>query len=81
MAWYALWKWFSPWRKTPYVNYIESYKQTLAQQWWDSLTPEEQEEERRLYQENKKRREENIARAWQSILNIYAGIANRAERW
>lgn len=27
MAYYSLWKWFSPWRKTKYTNYIYYYKE------------------------------------------------------
>ena len=45
MAWYALYKWFIPWRKTPYVDYISWYKQNLYNEWFTSLSDEEQKEE------------------------------------
>ena len=41
MAWYALYKWFSPWRKTPYSNYVDWYKKYLHRVWFQSLTEEE----------------------------------------
>ena len=54
MAWYSLYKWFSPWRKTPYSNYVDWYKKYLHRMWFNSLTEEEkkayldkQEEDRR----------------------------------
>ena len=40
MAWYALYKWFIPWRKTPYVNYISWYKKYLYDEWFKSLSEE-----------------------------------------
>ena len=42
MAWYALYKWFRPWRKAPYVNRIQQYKELLERQWYESLSPVEQ---------------------------------------
>lgn len=42
MAWYALYKWFRSWRKTPYVNRIQQYKELQKQQEFESMSPVEQ---------------------------------------
>lgn len=49
MAWYTLYKWFSPFRKTPYVNQIYLYRQHLFDEWFDGLT----DEQRAIYLKNK----------------------------
>ena len=59
MAWYALYKWFIPWRKTPYMNYISWYKKYLYDEWFKSLSEEEKKAEldriQRIKEREKKR--------------------------
>ena len=56
MAWYALYKWFSPWRTIHYSNYIEWYKRYLHREWLLSLTPEEKEENYKKQEEARRKR-------------------------
>lgn len=46
MAWYALYKWFRPFRRAPYYNFVVLYKTYLYDEWFKSLTDVEQEQER-----------------------------------
>lgn len=57
MAWYALYKWFIPWRKIPYTNWIKWYRKHLYSEWFKSLTDVEQKTE---LERQQKIREENI---------------------
>lgn len=41
MAFYALYKWYSPWSKRGYPNMIAWYRRKLYEEWLDSLPPEE----------------------------------------
>lgn len=45
MAWYALYKWFRPWRKIPYVNMIQMYRKHLYDEWYNSLSDEDKKKE------------------------------------
>lgn len=65
MAWYALYKWFAPFRKTPYTDWNVWYSNKLYNDWFQSLTSDEQEKiktirERRKV-ERKKRAEQSLA--------------------
>ena len=55
MGWYSLWKWFAPWRKTPYLDAI----------WWfDNYvwnTPEKR-TEREIKRANERRKSVQIAK-------------------
>lgn len=51
IGWYALYKWFRPWRKVPYVDYVRWYNDLLELQWLATLTPEQ----RKRYEEKKER--------------------------
>lgn len=42
MAWYALYKWFSTFRKQPAFNWISWYRGYLYKEWFDSLSEEDQ---------------------------------------
>lgn len=63
MAWFALYKWFIPWRKTPYINLISWYKRYLYDMWYESLSEDNKVRERERVQklENKRIREGEIA--------------------
>lgn len=58
MGWYSVYKWFRPWSKLPYTNYIRWYNELLEQKYIDSLTPEQQKE----YYANKKKEHDAIIR-------------------
>ena len=57
MAWYSLYLWFSPWRKTPYRNMIHWYKLYLHEQWFNSLSDEDKKKVV-AYRERKKREDQ-----------------------
>lgn len=71
MAWYALYKWFIPWRKTPYVDYIRWYKQYLYDEWFTSLSEEERKEELKRIEEIKEKRELRAKMALKTLNEIF----------
>lgn len=77
MAWYALYKWFIPWRKTPYINWIIWYKRHLYDEWFDNLPGDEQKaelERQKMIREKRKRDGEILLSRlmmMRSILNEY----------
>lgn len=56
MAWYALYKWFIPWRKTAYTNWISWYKRYLYNEWFNSLSEDGKKTELDRQQEIKEKR-------------------------
>jgi len=71
MAFYALYKWFSRFRKAPYTNMIRMYKNYLYSEWYNSLTEEERqkEDERVLAYREKRDREFKMTMAKFHMLN------------
>lgn len=59
MAWYALYKWFIPWRKIPYTNWIKWYRKHLYSEWFKSLTDVEQKTELERQQKIREERKHN----------------------
>lgn len=57
MAWYSLYRWFQPWRKTYYTNYVEWYKKELHRLWFESLSEEEQKEYKQKQEELRRKRQ------------------------
>jgi len=76
MAWYALWKWFIPWRKIRYTNWQRFYKNYLYDEWFNSLSDEDKDKENRriLYDKMKRTRDIEISllrlKAMTDTLNI-----------
>ena len=68
MGWYALYKWFIQFRRIPYINYINSYRKFLYEEWFRSLSNKEQEAElirqQELKEKKKKDSEMVLARLW-----------------
>lgn len=62
MAWYALYKWFIPFRLKPYTNWVSWYKSYLHEQWFESLSDEDKQKvlefRKRKEEENKRKTEE-----------------------
>ena len=72
MAWYALYKWFIPWRKTPYMNYISWYKKYLYDEWFKSLSEEEKKAELDRIQRIKEREKKRTETARKAINEIFS---------
>lgn len=72
MVWYALYKWFIPWRKTPYMNYISWYKQILYDEWFESLPEEEKKDELDRIQRIKEREKHRMEMAFKTINKVFS---------
>lgn len=70
MAWYALYKWFIPWRKTKYVNRINEYKVYLYDTWFKSLSEEDQQKELDRIEEIRLRRKRDAEQTLRTISTI-----------
>lgn len=75
MAWYKLYLWSKPWRKSPMYNCISWYKGVLYKEWYNNLTPEQREEWDRLVEEDKRKKKEESDRAWAAICGMYSWIS------
>ena len=62
MAWYSLYKWFSTFRKIPYINCIAWYKNYLYTEWFNGLTEEEQEKEKLRIRKIKEKEDKDFQR-------------------
>lgn len=77
MAWYALYKWFIPWRKTPYINWINWYKRHLYDEWFSHLSEYEQKAELERQQRIKEKRKHDGAIALARLEMIFS-VMNEA---
>ncbi len=66
MAWYALYKWFSSFRKTPCINQINVYRHHLFNKWYSNLTKEQKER----YKRNKERKEQEDLKRFEELLHL-----------
>ena len=76
MAWYSLYKWFSPWRKTPYSNYVDWYKKYLHITWFNSLT----EEEKKTYLDKQEEARRKRRMALNQLMMVPTLISNTTGR-
>ena len=60
MAWFALYKWFSKFRKTPYTNYITVYKCKLYDEWFNSLSEEDKNKVLKYQKEKREKRRKEV---------------------
>lgn len=77
MAWYSLYRWFSAFRRTPYVNVIRWYRQFLYEEWFSSLGEEEQEKERLKLKNIEEEENAKFQRAWLALGTILSLYSNR----
>lgn len=73
MAWYALYKWFIPWRKTPYTNWVDWYSNKLYNEWWNSLPKERREYLLKRQEERKLKEDLHMLK----LLQTYGDILRR----
>lgn len=83
MAWYALYKWFSTFRKTPYVNMIQAYRKLLYDEWWNSLSEEQQKMWEKKWKEEKEQEKRDTYRslmAMNMVMNTMCNMAHSPNR-
>lgn len=73
MAWWTLFKWFSSFRTTPFVNMIKWYSYQLYKEWYESLSDEEKE----YYLKESEKRKARENQALDQLFATYNAIANR----
>jgi len=56
MAWYALYKWFIPWRRTGYINGSSWYRKYLYSEWFNALSEADKQKELNRIEELKQKR-------------------------
>ena len=79
MAWWALYKWFIPFRKTPYTNWIRWYRIYLYDVWFENLSDSEKKREldRIKKQKEKRQREyEDTLKSFGMMFNILDRATN-----
>lgn len=77
MAWYSLYKWFIPWRKTPYTNMISWYKRFLYDEWFESLSEEDKQKETKRIADIRAKREREGREALEHLGQLYSMV----DRW
>ena len=73
MAWWALYKWFRPFRKIPYINWIQWYCGYLYDVWFESLSDDEKKLELdriRKRKEKRKRESEQALMSFDMMFNV-----------
>lgn len=77
MAWFALYKWFIPWRKTLYTNRNSWYRSYLYDEWFDSLSETDKQNELNRIKLLKEKRKRESKQALDNLNNMF-GIMNEA---
>lgn len=75
MAWYALYKWFIPWRKTNYINQISMYKKHIYNEWFNNLSDEDKQNELNRLEELRQKRKRDGEQALENLGRLF-GIMN-----
>lgn len=77
MAWYALYKWFIPWRKIKYINRINEHKVYLYDEWFNSLSEEDQQKELNRIEEIRERRRRKVKQTLHTINAVTSYLYNK----
>lgn len=78
MAWYALYKWFRSFRKTPYVDMIQAYRKQLYDEWYNSLTDEQRDHYDEMLRRQREQDKASLDRSFVAMGNIFSHMYNRS---
>lgn len=79
MAFWALYKWFAPWRKRSFTNYINWYRGKLYNDWYNSLSEEDQKLVDEMIEEDKRKERKKLQASIQGINYIMNYIYQRTD--
>lgn len=79
MAFWALYKWFAPWRKRPFTNWIKWYRKKLYDDWYNSLSEEDQKLVDEMIMDDKRKEREKLQATIQGINHIMNYIYHKSD--